>query len=47
MINIKKLADKLKDWVKKEFEENKQYDAFANAVLPAEEKQEESVVNFD
>ena len=41
------MAAKLKDWVRKEFEAEKQYDAFANAVSPAEEKQEESVVNFD
>lgn len=45
--HYRELADNLKDWVKEEYEENKQYDAFANAVLPAEEKQEESVVNFD
>jgi len=43
----KDMAKKLKTWVKKEFEAEKQYDAFVNAVLPAEEKQEESVVSFD
>jgi glycosyltransferase involved in cell wall biosynthesis len=41
------MAKKLKIWVKKEFEAEKQYDAFANAVLPAEDKKEESVVSFD
>jgi glycosyltransferase involved in cell wall biosynthesis len=43
----KDMAEKLKTWVKKEFESDKQHDAFANAVLPTEEKQEESVVSFD
>ena len=42
------MAAKLKDWVRKEFEAEKQYDAFANAVLPAEEASvEPQVVNFD
>ena len=42
------MAAKLKDWVRKEFEAEKQYDAFANAVLPAEQKAEnELVVSFD
>ena len=41
------MAKKLKTWVRKEFEAEKQYDAFANAVLPAEEKKEESIVSFD
>lgn len=41
-------AAKLKEWVREEFEADKQYDAFANAVLPAEEeKAEEPVVSFD
>ena len=43
-------ASKLKKWVRKEFEAKKQYDAFANAVLPeSEQKQEENefVVSFD
>jgi glycosyltransferase involved in cell wall biosynthesis len=41
-------ASKLKEWVREEFEADKQYDAFANAVLPAEEeKAEEPVVSFD
>jgi glycosyltransferase involved in cell wall biosynthesis len=41
-------ASKLKEWVREEFEADKQYDAFANAVLPAEEeKTEEPVVSFD
>jgi len=41
-------AVKLKEWVREEFEADKQYDAFANAVLPAEEeKAEEPVVSFD
>ena len=43
-------ASKLKKWVRKEFEAKKQYDAFANAVLPeSEERQEENefVVSFD
>lgn len=43
----KQMAAKLKDWVRKEFEAEKQYDAFANAVLPEKEKQEELVVSFD
>ena len=43
-----KMADKLKKWVSKEFEAEKQYNAFANAVLPAIEKAAEpQVVNFD
>ena len=41
------IAKKLKTWVKKEFDPEKQYDAFANAILPAEELEEESVVSFD
>ena len=45
--DFKGMAKKLKTWVRKEFEEQKQYDAFANAVMPAEEKKEESVVSFD
>ena len=46
--HYKKMADKLKDWVRKEFEAEKQYDAFANAVLPAEQKAAEpQVVSFD
>lgn len=45
--NHKENSKKLKTWVKKEFEAEKQYDAFANAVLPVEKKQEESVVSFD
>ena len=44
----KDMAKKLKAYVKKEFEADKQYDAFANAVLPLEEKTEEAaVVSFD
>ena len=45
--NYKSMAKKLKTWVTKEFEAEKQYDAFANAVMPAEEKREETVVSFD
>jgi len=45
--SYKETSKKLKSWVEKEFEAEKQYDAFANAVLPAEEKKEESVVSFD
>jgi len=43
------MAAKLKDWVRKEFEAEKQYDAFANAVLPAENENqaEPFVVSFD
>lgn len=41
------MSSKLKEWVRKEFEAEKQYDAFANAILPTSEKQEESVVSFD
>ena len=41
-----KMAVKLKEFVKKEYEANKQYDMFANAVLK-EEVKEEQVVNFD
>ncbi|MHC4736748.1 MAG: glycosyltransferase [Planctomycetota bacterium] len=44
----KDMAKKLKAYVKKEFEADKQYDAFANAVLPLEEKTDEAaVVSFD
>jgi len=43
----KDMAKKLKTWVKKEFEAEKQYSAFANAVLPREGQKEESVVSFD
>ena len=43
----KDMAKKLKIWIKKEFDPEKQYDAFANAVMPAEESTEESVVSFD
>ena len=44
----KDMAKKLKAYFKKEFEADKQYDAFANAVLPLEEKTEEAaVVSFD
>ena len=44
----KDMAKKLKAYVKKEFEAEKQYDAFANAVLPLEEKTDEAaVVSFD
>ena len=44
----KDMAKKLKAHVKKQFEAEKQYDAFANAVLPLEEKTEEAaVVSFD
>ena len=42
--HYKELAKKLKSWVKKEYDPDKQYDAFANAVLP---QKEESVVSFD
>tara|TARA_Y100000592_G_scaffold96265_1_gene164427 strand:- start:998 stop:2275 length:1278 start_codon:yes stop_codon:yes gene_type:complete len=45
--NYKSMAKDLKTWVIKEFEEQKQYDAFANAVMPAGENKEESVVSFD
>jgi glycosyltransferase involved in cell wall biosynthesis len=45
--DFKGMAKKLKTWVRKEFEEQKQYDAFANAIIPAGEKKEESVVSFD
>ena len=45
--NCKDMAKKLKTWVKKEYEPDKQYDAFASVVLPAEEKVEEPVVSFD
>ena len=41
-----KMAVKLKEFVKKEYEADKQYDMFANAVLK-EEVKEEQVVNFD
>ena len=43
----KEMAKKLKTYIQKELEANKQYDAFANAVLPAEEKVEEPVISFD
>ena len=36
----------IKEFVKKEYEADKQYDMFANAVLK-EEVKEEQVVNFD
>jgi len=43
------MAAKLKDWVRKEFEAEKQYDAFANAVLPKTEDipVEDMLVSFD
>lgn len=43
------MAAKLKDWVRKEFEAEKQYDAFANAVLPKTEEipVEDMLVSFD
>ena len=41
------MAKKLKAHVKKEFEAEKQYDAFANAVYPAQEVNEPEVVSFD
>lgn len=42
-------AQKLKAWVREEFEAEKQYDAFANAVMKDEDHQEvnEFVVSFD
>jgi glycosyltransferase involved in cell wall biosynthesis len=43
--HYKEMAKKLKTLVKKEYAPDKQYDAFANAVLPADK--EESVVSFD
>ena len=45
----KEMATKLKGWVKKQFEAEKQYDAFADAVLPAEntDEGEPFVVSFD
>ena len=43
----KDMAKKLKAWVRKDFEAEKQYDAFANAVFPKEESKEEPVVSFD
>lgn len=44
----KDMSKKLKAHVKKEFEADKQYDAFANAVSPPDEKSDEAVVvNFD
>ena len=43
----KETSKKLKSWVEKEFEAEKQYDAFANAVMPSEESTKESVVSFD
>lgn len=45
--NYKDMAKELETWVRKEFEATKQYDAFANAVLPQQEQKEESVVSFD
>ena len=45
--HYKDLAKKLQTWVKKEYEPNKQYDMFANAVLEKQEEKEEQVVNFD
>ena len=43
------MAAKLKNWVRKEFEAEKQYDAFANAVLPKTEDipVEDMLVSFD
>ena len=43
------MASKLKEWVKTEFEAEKQYDAFANAVLPKTEDipLENMLVSFD
>jgi len=43
----KEMAKKLKTWVKKHYEPSKQYDQFANVVLPQEAQKEESVVSFD
>ena len=44
----KKMATELKDWVRKEFEAEKQHHAFANAVSPSGEAlEEQKVVNFD
>lgn len=40
-------AQKLKAWVREKFEAEKQYDSFANAVFPKEEKVEQFVVSFD
>ena len=45
--NHKEVAKKLKALVKKEYAPDKQYDAFANAVLPPGEVKEEPVVSFD
>ena len=42
------MAKKLKTWIKKEFDEDKQYEAFANAVIPVEtQKEEEPVISFE
>lgn len=43
----KEMAKKLKAWVRKDFEAEKQYDTFANVVSPPEETKEEPVVSFD
>ena len=45
----KKMAKDLQSWVRKEFEAEKQYDAFANAVLPKTEDIpiEDMLVSFD
>ena len=43
----KEMAKKLKTYIQKELEANKQYDAFANAVYPAQEVNEPEVVSFD
>ena len=45
----KNMASKLKAWVRKEFESDKQHDAFANAVLPKAEDipLENMLVSFD
>ena len=40
------MANKLKSWVCQEFEDQKQYDAFANAVS-LEESRKEEVVSFE
>ena len=45
--HYKDMAKKLKSLIKKEYEPEKQYDAFANAVLPAEKSEEKPVVSFD
>mgnify|MGYP003650916882 CR=1 FL=1 len=41
------MSKKLKTWVRKEFDADKQHEAFANAVYPAQEIDEPKVVNFD